>query len=186
VRHGDGSIPSALTIVSKNKLMRNWRAVVLGSVGVAALTTFAASADETLPAFAREMLAAHNAVRQKTGVPPLKWSNQLAAQAAEWAKTLAATGAAKMQGIPGQNIGYASPPGRVKGTDIVAAWAAEVANYDREKNSCVDQKRSCHHYTQLVWRNTGYLGCALATDAQRDIWVCDYDPPGNNIAERPY
>jgi len=26
----------------------------------------------------------------------------------------------------------------------------------------------------------------VARDAQRDIWVCDYDPPGNNVAEKPY
>ena len=166
--------------------MGKWVVVILGALGAAALAGFAAEAEESLPAFALEMLAAHNVVRQKTGVPPLKWSNKLAARAEEWAKTLATTGASRMQGIPGQNIGYTSPAGTAKGAAIVAAWAAEASNYDHEKNTCIDPKLRCNHYTQVVWRGSTSLGCATARDAQRDIWVCDYDPPGNNIAEKPY
>jgi pathogenesis-related protein 1 len=166
--------------------MQKWHAVILGAISAAALVAFAAETEATLPAFAREMLAAHNAVRRKTGVPPLKWSNKLAAQAQEWAKTLATTGASKMQGIPGQNVGYTAPPGGANGAGIVAAWAAEAANYDHQKNACVDPGLRCHHYTQVVWRDSSYLGCARARDAERDIWVCDYDPPGNNAAEKPY
>jgi pathogenesis-related protein 1 len=166
--------------------MRKWRALILGSAGTAALLGTAAKGQEALPAFAREMLAAHSEVRRKVGVPPLKWSDKLAARAEEWAKTLAATGASKMQGIPGQNIGYTAPPGHAKGADVVAAWSAEASNYDHEKNACVDPKLRCNHYTQVVWRESSNLGCATARDAQRDIWVCDYDPPGNNVAKRPY
>lgn len=166
--------------------MRKWRAVILGSMGAVALFVMAAEGEGALSAFAREMLAAHNAVRQKVGVAPLKWSNKLAARADEWAKTLAATGASRMQGIPGQNIGYTAPPGHAKGADVVAAWSAEESNYDHEKNACIDPKLRCNHYTQVVWRDSTSLGCATARDAQRDIWVCDYDPPGNNVAERPY
>jgi len=162
------------------------RRVVIGLVGIVALAVLAGGAEETIPAFGREMLAAHNSVRRKTGVPALHWSNQLAASAEEWAKTLAATGASRMQGIPGQNIGYSVPAGHAKASQVVAAWAAEAANYDHEKNACVDPKLRCHHYTQVVWRNSSYLGCARAQDAQRDIWVCDYDPPGNDVAESPY
>ena len=166
--------------------MRKWRAVILGSLGAAALFAMAAESEEALSPFAREMLAAHNTVRQKVGVAPLKWSNKLAARAEEWAKTLAATGASRMQGIPGQNIAYTGPPGHAKGADVVAAWSAEASNYDREKNACIDPKLRCNHYTQVVWRDSSSLGCATAHDAQRDIWVCDYDPPGNNVAEKPY
>jgi pathogenesis-related protein 1 len=166
--------------------MRKWRALILGSIGAAALVVTAASGQEAQPAFAREMLSAHNEVRRKVGVSPLKWSNKLAARAEEWANTLATTGASKMQGIPGQNIGYTMPPGHAKGADVVAAWSAEVSNYDHEKNACVDPKLRCNHYTQVVWRDSSNLGCATARDAQRDIWVCDYDPPGNNVAEKPY
>jgi pathogenesis-related protein 1 len=166
--------------------MRGWLALTIGLIGAVLLAVRTGAAAETIPAFAREMLNAHNAVRQRTGVPPLKWSSKLAARAEVWAKTLAATGASKMQGIPGQNIGYTTPPGSASGADVVAAWAAEVTNYDHDKNTCVDPKIPCHHYTQVVWRNTEYVGCARAQDAERDIWVCDYDPPGNDVAARPY
>jgi uncharacterized protein YkwD len=166
--------------------MRKWRAVIAGSIGAIVWIGVAVKAEGTLPAFAQEMLAAHNAVRQRTGVPPLTWSNTLATRAEEWAKTLARTGASRMEGIPGQNIGYTSPPGTAKGSNVVAAWAAEATNYDHKQNACVDPKRRCNHYTQVVWRDSSSLGCAVARDAQRDIWVCNYDPPGNNVAEKPY
>jgi pathogenesis-related protein 1 len=166
--------------------MGKWFVVMLGAIGAAALVSFGMEDEGTLPTFAQEMLAAHNVVRQKVNVPPLKWSNKLAARADEWARTLATTGASKMQGIPGQNIGYTSPAGSAKGPAVVAAWAAEVTNYDHEKNACIDPRRRCNHYTQVVWRDSTSLGCATARDAQRDIWVCDYDPPGNNVAEKPY
>jgi pathogenesis-related protein 1 len=166
--------------------MSKWFVVIFGLVCTASLDSIASEAEPALPALAQEMLTAHNTVRQKVGVPPLKWSNKLAAQAEEWAKKLAATGASRMQGIPGQNIGYTGPPGKMKGAAVVAAWAAETTNYDHDKNACIDSKRRCNHYTQVVWRDSSSLGCATAQDAERDIWVCDYDPPGNNIAEKPY
>jgi uncharacterized protein YkwD len=151
-----------------------------------AFLVLAAEADEPLPPLAREMLSAHNAARSKVGVTPLKWSSALAVRAEEWARTLASTGESKMEGIPGQNIGYSSPAGTVKGAAIVGAWAAEAANYDREKNACIDTNLRCHHFTQVVWRDSNWVGCGWARDAKRDIWVCDYDPPGNNVAEKAY
>ena len=29
-------------------------------------------------------------------------------------------------------------------------------------------------------------GCAVATDRRREVWVCNYDPPGNVAGYRPY
>jgi uncharacterized protein YkwD len=136
--------------------------------------------------FAREMVAAHNVERAKPGVPPLAWSNKLAEMAQKWADTLAATGQSKMEGIAGQNIAYAGPPGRMTAGSIVQSWAAEVQNFDYEKNACVNPSLKCYHYTQVVWRWSKYVGCGTAHDAQRDIWVCDYDPPGNEVGARPY
>ena len=136
--------------------------------------------------FAAEMLRAHNAARQVPGVPPLLWSAQLAAKAQQWADRLAATGESRMEGIPGQNIAYAGPPGTGKPGFIVSSWAAEVKNFDYEKNACLNPSLKCYHYTQVVWRESKYVGCATAHDAQRDIWVCDYDPPGNLVGARPY
>ena len=35
------------------------------------------------------------------------------------------------------------------------------------------------HFTQVVWRGTTQLGCGVSTCRGMDIWVCEYDPPGN-------
>jgi hypothetical protein len=35
------------------------------------------------------------------------------------------------------------------------------------------------HFTQVVWRQTTQLGCGVSTCRGMDIWVCEYDPPGN-------
>lgn len=50
------------------------------------------------------------------------------------------------------------------------------------------------HYTQIIWRSTGRLGAAqltfdLADDQTTRRYVaiiCNYDPPGNRLGERPY
>ena len=166
--------------------MWKWLLTTIFLTGAVTTSALTAGPGDTLPPFAQEMLTGHNAVRHKVGVPALKWSDKLAERAAEWANTLAKTGASRMQGTSGQNIAYTSPPGTAKARDVVAAWAAEATNYDHEKNACIDGKARCHHFTQVVWRNSSFLGCATAHDSQRDVWVCNYDPPGNNVAEKPY
>ena len=42
------------------------------------------------------------------------------------------------------------------------------------------------HYTQIIWRNTTRIGCGLASNAQRDVLVCRYSPPGNFIGQRVF
>jgi hypothetical protein len=44
----------------------------------------------------------------------------------------------------------------------------------------------CGHYTQIVWRNTKSVGCAVARGKGVEVWVCNYDPPGNYAGQRPY
>jgi hypothetical protein len=51
------------------------------------------------------------------------------------------------------------------------------------------------HYTQIIWRSTGRLGAAQLTfDLVDDqgttrhyiALICNYDPPGNRLGEKPY
>jgi len=42
------------------------------------------------------------------------------------------------------------------------------------------------HYTQMIWKNTSQIGCALARTNSWDILVCRYSPKGNMIGEKPY
>jgi uncharacterized protein YkwD len=133
---------------------------------------------------AKEVISAHNFYRRDVGTPPLAWSDDLAASAQEWAKQLIETGtfAPRRDRIFGENLfevmGGSSTP-----AEVVSAWASEVANYNHATNSCTAR---CGHYTQVVWRSTKLVGCAVARDATREVWVCDYAPHGNTIGELPY
>ncbi len=132
----------------------------------------------------RDMTDAHNAVRVRLGLPALRWSDELAAEAQRWANTLAARNELMHDGSDkhGQNLfdifnGGANP------WRVVSAWAAESRYYNARTNTC---SRRCGHYTQMVWRDTKELGCAVARHGNREVWVCDYAPVGNVIGERPY
>jgi len=130
------------------------------------------------------MLAAHNAVRARLGVPPLKWSASLSAQAQDWANRLLAgiRFAHRPDHVYGENLfeieGASASPERV-----VEAWASESRDYEYAANRC---RKVCGHYTQLVWSTTKQVGCAVARNSRREVWVCNYDPPGNYVGRRPY
>lgn len=133
---------------------------------------------------ATEMLAAHNTVRARLKIPPLTWSDKLAAQAQRWADSLLARKqfAHRPKSPYGENLfeiegALASP------AQVVGDWASECRNYDYASNKC---RKVCGHYTQIVWATTKEVGCGVARDSLREVWVCNYDPPGNWIGQRPY
>jgi pathogenesis-related protein 1 len=130
------------------------------------------------------MLDAHNAVRARVGVPPLVWSAQLAKVAQDWANYLVTTGELRHQ--PGNRYGenlYAISGGASSPAQVVKLWADEARNYDVRANTCASV---CGHYTQLVWRATRAVGCGEARNGSRQVWACEYDPPGNVVGYRPY
>jgi uncharacterized protein YkwD len=135
-------------------------------------------------AIAKDFVAAHNRYRAKVGTPPLAWSDKLASRAQQWATTLIKRDmfVHSRDGQFGENLfeisgGHATP------SSVVAAWVSEGANYNHETNSCTAR---CGHYTQVVWRGTKLVGCGVGRNAQREVWVCNYDPPGNIVGEKPY
>ncbi len=141
-------------------------------------------AASALPALARQMLAAHNSVRAKLNEPPLQWSGKLAAWAQNWADTLVMQHefSHRPRNPYGENLfeieGATATP-----QQVVTAWAAEAAGYDYRTNTC---RGVCGHYTQIVWRNTRRVGCAVSRGPGLQIWVCNYDPPGNVVGRKPY
>lgn len=133
----------------------------------------------------QECLHAHNAVRAQLGEQPLKWSEELASQAQWWANILATDRQFRHEPNRdwGQNLfliegGYSTAGGAIN------AWAAEAIDYDSQQNRCSGDM--CGHYTQIVWRNTRQVGCAHAWRGLREVWVCDYFPPGNVVGQRPF
>ena len=134
--------------------------------------------------------AAHNRVRAPLELPALVWSDELARFAQTWANKLQRKGC-QLQHRPGsgadaqrygENIfSMTGQPASV--ADVVGSWAEEVQGYNARTNRC---KGVCGHYTQIVWRASRRLGCAMATCGETEVWVCNYDPPGNFVGERPY
>jgi pathogenesis-related protein 1 len=135
-------------------------------------------------ALARDMVDAHNAVRAGLKMPPLIWSDRLTERAQDWADTLLARRqfAHRQKSPYGENL-YEITGGSATSAQVVKAWAGEVKDYDYNSNKC---RGMCGHYTQIVWRDTKEVGCAVARGGGREVWVCNYDPPGNYIGERPY
>ena len=130
------------------------------------------------------MLAVHNAVRARVGAAPLTWSDRLAERAQDWADTLSARKqfVHRPNSTYGENL-FTITGAAVSSAQVVNAWAAESRDYDYSSNRC---HGVCGHYTQIVWRDTKQVGCAVARGGGREVWVCNYDPPGNWVGKRPY
>ncbi|GEM_PF-1541102 len=139
-------------------------------------------------------LEAHNRERAQAqprpspGLAPLEWSEPLARHAQRWAERCAFEHSG---GEFGENLAARTdmaPP-----ETVVQDWASEAASYNPRADRCAPGE-VCGHYTQVVWRGSERLGCAVAAcdhdspfgSGEWFLWVCSYDPPGNIEGRRPY
>lgn len=144
--------------------------------------------------FEERLLAAHNRERDSIGAAPLKWDPVLERSARDWARHLARTG--RFEHSPdspwwsdpeGENL-WAGTVGYYQAESMVGLWAAEKRDYKAgffPNNSRSGRVENVSHYTQLVWANTGAVGCALEQGAEEDVLVCRYSQAGNVLGERP-
>jgi len=133
------------------------------------------------------ILKEHNKERQLLNIPDLIWSDELAEYAAEWALELAEADAGihhrESNGF-GENISWFSraPYDFSSG---VSLWNEEK-KYFRNKAIGNDWAKT-GHYTQVIWKNTQRVGCGCALGASKTFFfVCNYDPPGNYVGQKPY
>ncbi len=147
------------------------------------------------------ILAAHNKWRAEVGVARLNYSTELEVSAQAWANKLKKNNHCHMRhsspdGKYGENLYWASAimwsDGRreqqkIDPSEPVDSWGKERADFDYAANNCRPGK-VCGHYTQMVWRDTQKVGCAYAVceDSKEQIWVCQYQPAGNWVGEKPY
>jgi len=143
--------------------------------------------------FDQRLLASHNQVRERAGVPPLQWNEELARDARNWADELAASGRFEHspddpnQEPEGENL-WAGTPGAFSPEAMVARWASEKKDYRPgtfPENSVSGDVENVGHYTQLIWANTRQVGCALARGKDEEFLVCRYSQAGNVYGERP-
>lgn len=143
--------------------------------------------------FEQRVLATHNQERARLGIAPLRWDANLQASAQRWANHLAATG--RFEHAPesrispeGENL-WAGTKGYFAPEAMVDAWVREK-KYFRPgvfpNNSTTGSVKDVGHYTQVVWRDTGEVGCARATGAREDVLVCRYADAGNYRGEVPF
>lgn len=137
----------------------------------------ASPASDEPAGISRALLDAHNALRARHCAPPLAWSAELARTAQAWAARLARRGCPLEHsgGALGENLASATP-GALGHEGVVRLWYGEVAHYRFGRGGF---SARTGHFTQLVWRGSARLGCGLARCAELELWVCNYDPPGN-------
>jgi hypothetical protein len=139
------------------------------------------------------LLAAHNRERSAAGIAPLAWDSGLAAEAASWGGQLAAAGAFEHEDTgdedpQGENL-WAGTPGAYAPEEMVEGWIEEKKFFRPGRfpdNSLTGDYADVGHYTQLMWRETDRVGCALAAGAEEEVLVCRYRTAGNVVGERPF
>ena len=126
---------------------------------------------------AQALLDTHNAVRARHCAAPLAWSPKLAEVAQAWANSLRDQGCkfGHSGGRYGENLA-AGTAGTLDGVAVTRMWYDEVKLYKFPDGGFSMQTG---HFTQVVWRGTTMLGCGRSRCNNMDIWVCEYDPPGN-------
>lgn len=139
---------------------------------------------------------AHNDVRRMVQTSPelgdLVWDDSLAATARAWVAMCrdqdAPTGLIDHNPNRGQNVGenVFGTSGAATAELAVSVWADERDDYDYSTNTC---NGVCGHYTQIVWRSTTHVGCALGSCSNLTFGssiVCNYSPAGNVGNQKPY
>jgi hypothetical protein len=142
----------------------------------------------------QRLLAAHNRERDALGIAPLAWDPVLAREAAAWGSELAASGAFEHDedrggdDPQGENL-WAGTRGAYAPEEMVGGWIEEKKYFRPGRfpeNSTTGDFADIGHYTQLMWRETDRVGCALAAGAAEEVLVCRYRTAGNVVGERPF
>ena len=154
--------------------------------------------------FAGVILAAHNAMRAEHGAAPMTWSPDIARTAQAWVDSL------KPQGCQMQHSNASDPRFRYPGAgenmyvgtqkpnpgqDAADSWYwCEIDKYDAAQPGF---SPASGHYTQVIWKGSTQLGCAVARCSPSeqtifpgmglgvDLVACQYGPAGNMMGTFP-
>lgn len=149
---------------------------------------------------ANTILKMHNDERASVSVPPLVWSNSLAADAKSWAQNLATRNQGKMLNeLTQDDLVHATGTGQGENLSFRSAWGTgqvQPPSTESLVSGWIDEKPYMGgHYTQMVWKNTKEVGCAIVTSNGKtsdgmagvvSYLVCRYNPPGNMAGEKPF
>ncbi len=132
------------------------------------------------------ILAAHNSARADVGAPPLQWDPTLAVAAASYGPALSRAGRLVHSPRAGrenqrENL-WMGQQGRFGPEQMVAVWTDEKRQFLPGQFPNVSRTGNWSdvaHYTQMIWKGTTHVGCALYRDGTWDYLICRYSPPGN-------
>jgi len=147
----------------------------------------------------------HNTERAAVGVPPLVWSDKLAADAKTWADYMATTHNFRHDTEHLGNLGegenlnaivynLGDPPSTAK---LQEGGVNEKNYYQQWATNSLPKTANWTgwypgHYNQMVWNTWKEVGCAtgftsgLSTDTRGVYLDCRYSPPGNYFGQKPY
>jgi hypothetical protein len=171
------------------------RARLIGALALVSATPFLEGATSLTSNFNQRLLAGHNRERSSLGIEPLMWDDQLAREAARYAQHLVEVGYLvhsktdiRDPDPEGENL-WAGTRGYYGPDSMVGLWVAEKRNFKPgifPDNSRTGDLEDVGHYTQLMWRSSRAVGCALAHGRYDDFLVCRYSEGGNVIGEQPF
>ncbi|CAE6500792.1 unnamed protein product [Rhizoctonia solani] len=126
-------------------------------------------------------LKGHNDIRAQHGASALTWATDLAAAAAKWAENCVWEHSKGQVGNFGENL--------AAGTDLGAAAAVKMWTDEASEYNPANPQYS--HFTQVVWKATTEVGCAVRTcnnlysgnSGAINFHVCEYRAPGNVIGQ---
>jgi pathogenesis-related protein 1 len=164
-------------------------------VAIAILAGNVAAKKNPAPNDAQAFVDAHNAVRaavkQPAGykgtwapIPPLAWSDEIAATSQQWANHLRDDNKCK---LVHSDTNYGENLAMGKGLDVAGAvrmWEAESNNY--RYAPIYEWYIPTGHNNQVIRRKTTQMGCGVAIFGKTVVMVCRYSPPGNHIGKSPF
>jgi len=132
------------------------------------------------------ILMAHNAARAEVGAAPLQWDPSLAVAAASYGPALSQIGHLVHSPRTGrdnqrENL-WMGQQGRFSPDEMVSAWTSEKRMFYAGAFPNVSRSGNWSdvaHYTQMIWKTTTHVGCAIYRDGTWDYLICRYSPPGN-------
>ncbi|WEK44533.1 MAG: CAP domain-containing protein [Candidatus Sphingomonas colombiensis] len=140
------------------------------------------------------MLRGHNEERATLGLPPLIWDENLVTAARVYATEMAQTGrfahAEQPQGPgrQGENL-WTGTREAYRFDEMLGHWLSERRFYVNTTTpgfSNTGRWQDASHYSQIVWRGTQRIGCAMASNHANDFLACRYSPPGNVVGQTAY
>jgi len=132
-----------------------------------------------LDIFEQGCLDQHNQLRARHDAPPLSIRSDLTNHARWWAAELAKKGTMvhSTDSDFGENLAFTTKS-NVTPEEVCRMWYDEILEYDFEKATFSPK---IGHFTQLVWKDSKFVGFGYARKGGKTFVTANYDPPGNYV-----